>query len=357
MQEISSKSKRIYWVDNLKVIGILLVMIGHMESINPYLAVYIYSFHVPLFFFISGFLFHPEKYQGPREFITRKIFTLILPYFFFCIPAYGLLIIIENLIGGKPFSYSSLFNVLFIIIHANAYYLDSIFNGPLWFLPCLFLVEIEFYLISFLKKGIQLAVIVLLFGSGIILGHRFEHLPWSFAASLTALLFYYLGFFLQEKIPSLDDYFKPIIIILEVIISLVFFYLNGPIFMVSDNYGNNILYFILSAQAGIIFLTILTTYTKPNKLLSYLGANTLIILGLHAPLDRILSSLIAYFNLQGLYSLIPYPSFDLLDSVIPVLNQTVSMLFLLFVQLLIISLLIPIINKKLYFFLGREKLK
>jgi fucose 4-O-acetylase-like acetyltransferase len=312
---------------------------------------------VPLFFFISGFLFHPEKYQGLREFITRKLSTLILPYFFFFFLAYGLLIFINNFIGGIPFTLSSLFSALFRLVHANAYYLDFSFNGPLWFLPCLFLVEIEFYFISFLKRGIQLAVIIFLFGLGIVLGHRFEHLPWSFAASLTALLFYYLGFVLKEKISSLDDYLKPVIIISEVIISFVFCYLNGGVFLVSDNYGKNILYFFLSAQAGIIYLTILTTYTRPNKILTYLGANTLIILGLHSPLNMIFSSLIAYFNLQILYSLIPYPSFNLFDSIIPVLNQTLNMLFLLSIQLIIISLLIPIFNKKLYFFLGREKPK
>ena len=113
------------------------------------------------------------------------------------------------------------------MVHANGYYLNFSFNQPLWFLPCLFLVEIEFYFVAFLKRGIQLAIIGFLFGLGIVLGHRFEHLPWSFAASLTALLFYYMGFFLKNKISSLDDYFQPAIIISEAIISVVFCYLNG----------------------------------------------------------------------------------------------------------------------------------
>lgn len=353
-QEVSSKPNRIYWVDNLKAFGILLVVAGHMDSMNPHLGIYIYSFHMPLFFFISGFLFHPERYQGPKEFITRKLSTLILPYFFFFCLTYGFFIFVNNFIDGIPFTLSSLFSVLLAMVHAHNEYLNFLLNGVLWFLPCLFLVEIEFYFISFLKRGILLVVIVFLFGLGIVLGHGFEHIPWSFDISLIALLFYYLGFFLKEKISSLDDHFKPVIIISEIIISLVFCYLNGRVLMGADDYGKNILYFILSAQAGMIYLTILTTYTRANKILSYLGANTLIILGLHMPLNMMFSRLIAHFNLQVLYSLIPYPSFNLFDSIIPILNQTLIMLFLLIIQLIIISLLIPIFNKKLYFVLGRE---
>jgi len=357
--KLSSKPKRIYWVDNLKAFGILLVMAGHMESINPsLLRDYIYSFHVPLFFFISGFLFQPEKYQSPREFITRKLSTLILPYFFFSFLAYGLLIFVENFLSGIPLTLSKLFDDLFGLVHANGYDLNFSFNQPLWFLPCLFLVEIEFYFIAFLKRRIQPAVIIVLFVLGIVLGQRFEHLPWTLAGSLTALLFYYLGFFLKKEISSLDDHFKPLIIISEVIISLAFCYLNGGgITFAFDYYGEDNLFFFLSAQAGIIYLTILTTYTRANKILSYLGANTLIIFGLNQPLNIIFSRLIAYYNLQVLYPLIPLTSFGLFDSIIPILNQTSIMLFLSLIQLIIISLLIPIFNKKLYFVLGREKPK
>ena len=109
VQKVDSKSKRINWVDNLRAFGLLLVMTGHIESINPaghmeytILKDYIYSFHVPLFFFISGFLFNPENIRARRKFITRKLSTLILPYFFFSFLAYGLLIFIDNLLSGIP---------------------------------------------------------------------------------------------------------------------------------------------------------------------------------------------------------------------------------------------------------------
>ncbi len=48
--------KREYWLDIAKSIGIFLVVLGH-TSINENLKIFIYSFHMPLFFLISGFLF------------------------------------------------------------------------------------------------------------------------------------------------------------------------------------------------------------------------------------------------------------------------------------------------------------
>lgn len=48
-----AQSKRILWIDYCKVIGICLVLIGHTYPNNP-ITDWLYSFHMPLFFFISG---------------------------------------------------------------------------------------------------------------------------------------------------------------------------------------------------------------------------------------------------------------------------------------------------------------
>lgn len=44
----------------LQVFGILLVVLGHSTNNGgiPFLSKWIYSFHMPLFIFISGFLFY-----------------------------------------------------------------------------------------------------------------------------------------------------------------------------------------------------------------------------------------------------------------------------------------------------------
>ena len=61
------KSKNIAFIDTLKAIGIILVVIGHNDTI---LTKYIYSFHMPLFFFLSGITFNDawnNKQQSPQH--------------------------------------------------------------------------------------------------------------------------------------------------------------------------------------------------------------------------------------------------------------------------------------------------
>jgi acyltransferase len=345
---------RIYWIDNLRTLAILLMVFAHTNHIKAEISseiIYIYSFHMPLFFFISGLTLNPKKNQGWKKFLTRKISTLLIPYFFFSLLGYGLFLMTDY----PNFSFSSFANALYRIIYADTDLLAFAYDGPLWFLPCLFLTEVEFYFISFLKKGAQIGVIGVLVVLGFVYGPRFRYVPWTAAASCLALLFYWVGFLLKDKIPALKSPFKPRIILLGIMISLLFSYLNGPVSMAVDYYGNPF-YFLLAAGGGIIYVTLLITYTRPNRILTTLGMNTLIILGLHGDLlFFVIPKGEALINLRGLYSLIPLTDLQWLNAIIIIFNASFISLFLTLIQIGIIFLLIPVFNRKLYPLLGRKK--
>lgn len=85
-------AKRYPWIDVLYTIGIILVILGHSHpsdwavfsgTIFEKIIIYIYTFHMPLFFFIAGFLFMNsnaiEKY-GYVEWIKKKCIRLLVPY-------------------------------------------------------------------------------------------------------------------------------------------------------------------------------------------------------------------------------------------------------------------------------------
>ena len=62
--------KRKRWIDVLKGIGATLVLFGHLIYSESFLKIFIYSFHMPLFFFIGGYLF---KYEvNLKRFILKK---------------------------------------------------------------------------------------------------------------------------------------------------------------------------------------------------------------------------------------------------------------------------------------------
>lgn len=88
---------RIAYFDNLKALGMLLVVIGHFvsqssvwnEPGHKQLFLFIYSFHMPLFFLVSGF-FHKNKN------ILKKVITYIA-YGYLC----KVLLYITNICLGK----------------------------------------------------------------------------------------------------------------------------------------------------------------------------------------------------------------------------------------------------------------
>ena len=84
-------SNRIVSFDILKGVGILLVILGHIQI--PYmLKTVIYSFHMPLFFFVSGCFFRPISL---REFLNKKTRQLLIPWAFFAFWLFAYLFVLK----------------------------------------------------------------------------------------------------------------------------------------------------------------------------------------------------------------------------------------------------------------------
>lgn len=127
------KIKRQSYLNILKGIGIFLVAFAHIFSNNISFN-WIYSFHMPLFFFAAGWLYK-EKPIMPD--VKRRIQTIVVPYFFF-----GSLTLLYWQIIERRFRDSDLNFVqsLFGLVSGQYDYLD--FNVHLWFLPCFFTVVV-----------------------------------------------------------------------------------------------------------------------------------------------------------------------------------------------------------------------
>lgn len=54
-------TKRLEYIDFLKAVGILAVIWGHIYTRNDAIYQFVYSFHVPLFFVLSGVFFKPNQ--------------------------------------------------------------------------------------------------------------------------------------------------------------------------------------------------------------------------------------------------------------------------------------------------------
>lgn len=117
--------KRDPYVDFLKGISILAVVIGHSVSNVEKLSLLfniIYSFHMPLLFFLSGYLEEAAKVDKRKNMLTKRMKSLLIPYLSWTIVLYAIDL-------QMPFytDVNKFFNHLF-----------GFTQSGLWFLPVLF---------------------------------------------------------------------------------------------------------------------------------------------------------------------------------------------------------------------------
>ena len=140
MNKYNILTERKKYIDVAKGILIISVVIGHVISfeyiITATIKTFIYTFHIPAFFIISGILINPNRLQNLsfKEFVSRRIKRLIIPYILFELIG-GIFQIF--LYGSDKISFVGILYGLFTM-HCNI--------GADWFLPTLFVAELLFYI-------------------------------------------------------------------------------------------------------------------------------------------------------------------------------------------------------------------
>jgi fucose 4-O-acetylase-like acetyltransferase len=186
-------------LDVFRGLAITLVVLGHVSGLPELLHKLIYSFHMPAFFAVSGYLFNARQaVDSPVLAVKRKFFRLL-------VPAWAL-----GLACGLPF-------LLFLALQRRGVtpevFLDKLagtltgaanvthtFNcTPLWFLFCLFLVDTLAVAThaAFPRRG---ALLLLAVGAaGLAASHvGVGPLPFGLVPALTACLFFGAGLLLRE---------------------------------------------------------------------------------------------------------------------------------------------------------------
>ena len=93
------KTDREVWLDFLRGVGILYVVLGHCW---PPFRKEIYAFHMPLFFMLSGYLFYNYKNLELKILLRKLAKRLLIPYFILC----GIGLVIDTLmrfVAHMPF--------------------------------------------------------------------------------------------------------------------------------------------------------------------------------------------------------------------------------------------------------------
>lgn len=336
-----SNKERILWIDIAKGLGILLVIIQHLEI--GLLSKWASTFNIPLFFFLSGYVFS-TKYDF-KTFIKRKCKGFLVPYVCLGIP-----MIVFQLIADRHYGELNLSSIVGLLI-------DFIVQRrlwTLWFITCLFLMNIIFYLIVSFAKSFRKVSVIIAFLT--ILGILYYHfigveLIWNLDVCFTMAIFFYAGYYCKVYKNKAISLFKfrlwilPLALAGNILFSYLSYVISGSTLVVSWSlYGFEPFTFI-SAFFGVYFIIILSMAIRLEPI-RYIGENSLIYFAWH----QTLFIPVTYKVLNVIFNIFKLPLLD--DGVL--VWQIVYQLSALVIILLAITVLNLIISRsKLRFIIGK----
>jgi len=285
MTNIVNSQKRLLWLDNLKAINIFFVVFVHAGGVKSFITPLILSFFMPLFFFISG-LFAKDsiKEQSFKYFLKQRISRLWIPYFYFSIISYiNWLILYYFLDKWKDIPP---LQPLLGIFYGVSFWLPPS-NIALWFLPCLIITEILFFLLIRLpsRKSFIAALFLLSVVGYVVLYFITKtpyRLPWNADLALIAIVFYGIGYLSKSYIfnDTFIKWHRWLVVIASLMGYITFTFINSPVSFFAGALGNYF-YFFLAALSGILFWTHIARMIKTYPLITAIGQNTLVIFALH----------------------------------------------------------------------------
>lgn len=281
------ENERIGWIDIARGIGIIAVLYGHGLDAQSYRHI-IYAFHIPLFFFLSGVVFHVKKHEGFLTFVKKSFLNILVPYFLFASLSYILWLTTSSHPG---LTITDVLNHVKEILFANGKNALS-FNVVLWFLPCLFVTRIFFALIatSVKKKRFILPALFVISVIGYVIATRYSEikLPLGIETALTAVVFFGGGYVWNMYHREIDDAIKKHLLIIFSFTFLAFLALASIHFEIFNhqidlrlNRLDNYLLFYTTTFSGIISCILLSVIINKNRILEYLGKHSLILFVWH----------------------------------------------------------------------------
>lgn len=202
MIRFGGKMKRLNKIDILRAIGITLMVMGHVFDFFGKFDRYIHTFHMPLFFIVSGFLFRSKPDVKLITLITQKAKRLLLPYISFAAINYVAWFFLEK---GDQVWYRPLLN----LVTYNASGLPIC--GALWFLTALFWTEVFYMILDRVIKKSQVRsvfVIVIAVVASLVQNSITFRLPLMIDTGIVCMGFYETGRLCKQYGESVHEKLK-----------------------------------------------------------------------------------------------------------------------------------------------------
>lgn len=341
--------KRYIWIDCVKGVLIILVVLGHMIS-NKTIGNFVYSFHVPAFFVLSGYLL---KCKNNASFSKQQMKKYIIPYLSFSIISIGIR-------AAYDFCFEKT-NLYDNFIAYSIRFLSGFGLPAIWFISSYFIARIVFGVTNQTKKRFQIILNACIVVTIVSLSHFtglfnsesknfFLLLFFSLSRGIFCSSFLFLGFRSKE---ILDLFCKKTGKIGQLGLSVCCFVLcfflstiNGSTNTSALNFGRYPVFCLIcniTGSFGIFCLCRFLFEQKNCKPLEYYGRNSLIVMTTHI---NFLCIDIAFFLFRKLTDVI-FVQWLML----PTIKDAVCLIFVLLLEIPIIT----IINRFFPFILGKKR--
>ena len=278
------EKERLHYIDVAKGILILMVVYGHIygcvraTNMESTIIEYIHhsvnlfvSFYMPCFFVITGYCSAFKKSFCETLFQSFK--TIVLPA------------VVFSALSMKSLDYESLVGLARMVI---------LYGGAYWFLSTLFLTKVFYWVVvnKIESKNIQNVLILLIFAIGFNVNVFYQGIqPWYFVHMLLLLPFLHMGQMLK-KYGIKNMWFAVAIYCGSFLITSVlshegilridyFYHVPGiSLKLLNMNYSMLISFILLSVSGCLFFLNVCKRIGS-NRILEYLGKNSLVIYCLH----------------------------------------------------------------------------
>lgn len=299
-------NKRLDYNDLAKSLGMLTIIWGHIR-LGDWSNAFVYAWHIPLFFFLSGMVFNKSKYVNFKSFFVKKVKSLLIPYAVFSFLTW-IIWAAFSFITHAPVESYWMPLAQTVIAQGSGGFL--VHNVPLWFVTCLFIMELLYYFIANLRKVWIIIVTIMLAALSYCLINYWEGwdvtlLPWNLEVACLGLPFYAAGHLIVQKWGhqtmqnwvSSHKVVSTIIVVLSTIVVIIGSRWNGSISFGHSDLGKNVFTSYACAFIGVgmmilaCMLLAASSWNMKNvrfmKWLKWFGRNSFTAMVIHNPIKGI----------------------------------------------------------------------
>jgi fucose 4-O-acetylase-like acetyltransferase len=275
---------RINWIDWAKCYAITLVVYGHIpQAEESFLPFYICTFHIPLFFFISGYL--TKARLDTKEELKKCKHSLIIPYILYNIifyPYWAIRLYIDQGVDFSVFEYviKPLLGLPLLQINSP---ISSSVNGVMWFVAVLIIMRLILHICIHTSKPLLYIILIslLFIGLFVITIKQNISLPLTMKGLFKCMPLYLLGYLTRHyhwihEVSPLKDLIRALILI-GISLAATFVYRDSDSF----TYHMTAFYVVLvSATYGTLFFCKVFNCINSSVIVN-ISIGTLMIMGLH----------------------------------------------------------------------------